>query len=169
LEAEDIISRRGETAGILIVGLNLLIPVLDKVKYVQSLKEIAIDIPQQAAISSGQSDLFSIWEQRSALRQEAHTTFFFTQTHLMDICSRLFPFLKAKDMVLLVFLPWRGKSVALYSRYIPISFFHLVYFNGSSPHAPVLFSLFFLFLFSSCFFLICLFTIIHVSSCDRSC
>ena len=35
-------------------GINILIPVLDKVKYVQSLKEIAIDIPQQTAISSGQ-------------------------------------------------------------------------------------------------------------------
>jgi hypothetical protein len=33
--------------------------VLDKVKYVQSLKEIAIDIPQQAAISSGQILPFS--------------------------------------------------------------------------------------------------------------
>ena len=34
-------------------GINLLIPILDKVKYVQSLKELAIDIPQQTAISSG--------------------------------------------------------------------------------------------------------------------
>merc|ERR1719219_1351089 len=32
-------------------GLNLLIPILDKVKYVQSLKEITIEIPQQSAIS----------------------------------------------------------------------------------------------------------------------
>ena len=32
-------------------GLNFLIPVLDRVKYVQSLKEIAIDIPQQSAIT----------------------------------------------------------------------------------------------------------------------
>merc|ERR1719295_967649 len=32
-------------------GLNILIPVLDKVKYVQSLKEITIDIPQQSAIT----------------------------------------------------------------------------------------------------------------------
>merc|ERR1719439_156926 len=36
---------------ILSPGLNFLIPVLDKVKYVQSLKEIAIDIPQQSAIT----------------------------------------------------------------------------------------------------------------------
>ena len=32
-------------------GLNILIPAIDKVKYVQSLKEIAIDIPQQSAIT----------------------------------------------------------------------------------------------------------------------
>lgn len=34
-------------------GLNLCIPVVDSIKYVQSLKEIAIDVPQQAAISVG--------------------------------------------------------------------------------------------------------------------
>jgi len=32
-------------------GLNILIPFIDKVKYIQSLKEIAIDIPQQSAIT----------------------------------------------------------------------------------------------------------------------
>ena len=34
-------------------GLNFLVPFVEKVKYVQSLKEIAIDIPQQSAITSG--------------------------------------------------------------------------------------------------------------------
>jgi len=36
-------------------GLNILLPVVDKVKYVQSLKEIAIDVPKQSAITSGKS------------------------------------------------------------------------------------------------------------------
>ena len=32
-------------------GLNFLIPLIDKVKYLQSLKEIVIDIPEQSAIT----------------------------------------------------------------------------------------------------------------------
>lgn len=32
-------------------GLNFLIPIVDKVKYLQSLKEIVIDIPEQSAIT----------------------------------------------------------------------------------------------------------------------
>nr|ACO12267.1 Stomatin-like protein 2 [Lepeophtheirus salmonis] len=46
-----VVERMGKFHRILDPGLNLLIPVLDKVRYVQSLKEIAIDIPQQTAIS----------------------------------------------------------------------------------------------------------------------
>lgn len=33
-------------------GLNILLPIVDRVKYVQSLKEIAIDVPKQSAITS---------------------------------------------------------------------------------------------------------------------
>lgn len=32
-------------------GLNILVPFVDRVKYVQSLKEIAIDVPKQSAIT----------------------------------------------------------------------------------------------------------------------
>ena len=34
-------------------GLNILLPVIDTIRYVQSLKEIAIEIPSQTAISKG--------------------------------------------------------------------------------------------------------------------
>ncbi len=33
-------------------GLNLLAPIIDRVSYVQSLKELAIDIPQQSAVTA---------------------------------------------------------------------------------------------------------------------
>ncbi|KRY49184.1 Cactin, partial [Trichinella britovi] len=32
-------------------GLNILVPIIDQIKYIQSLKEIAIEIPQQSAIT----------------------------------------------------------------------------------------------------------------------
>ena len=41
-------------------GVNVLVPIVDKVKYVQSLKEIAIDIPQQSAITVGSNENISI-------------------------------------------------------------------------------------------------------------
>lgn len=34
-------------------GLNFLIPILDRIRYVQSLKEIVIDVPEQSAVSLG--------------------------------------------------------------------------------------------------------------------
>ncbi|XP_077989045.1 stomatin-like protein stl-1 [Glandiceps talaboti] len=46
-----IVERMGKFHRELKPGLNFLMPFLDKVKYVQSLKEIAIDIPSQTAIS----------------------------------------------------------------------------------------------------------------------
>ncbi|KAF5280899.1 hypothetical protein FQR65_LT03048 [Abscondita terminalis] len=42
----------GKFHRILEPGLNILIPIIDRVKYVQSLKEIAIDVPKQSAITS---------------------------------------------------------------------------------------------------------------------
>uniref|UniRef100_A0A7E4VJP7 PHB domain-containing protein n=1 Tax=Panagrellus redivivus TaxID=6233 RepID=A0A7E4VJP7_PANRE len=46
-----VIERMGKFHKILEPGFNVLIPVLDRIKYVQSLKEIAIEIPQQGAIT----------------------------------------------------------------------------------------------------------------------
>lgn len=54
----------GKFHRILEPGLNILFPILDSVKYVQSLKEMAIDIPKQSAITSGKySNLvcYRIW------------------------------------------------------------------------------------------------------------
>lgn len=47
-----IVERMGKFHRILEPGLNLLIPIADCVKYVQSLKEIAIDVPKQSAVTS---------------------------------------------------------------------------------------------------------------------
>jgi len=46
-----VVERMGKFNRILDPGVNVLIPLLDKVRYVQSLKEIAIDIPSQSAIT----------------------------------------------------------------------------------------------------------------------
>ncbi|GFT10181.1 stomatin-like protein 2, mitochondrial [Nephila pilipes] len=46
-----VVERMGRFNRILQPGLNFLIPIVDKVKYVQSLKELAIDIPKQSAIT----------------------------------------------------------------------------------------------------------------------
>lgn len=52
-----VVERMGKFHRILEPGLNILIPVVDKVKYVQSLKEIAIDVPKQSAITSDNVNL----------------------------------------------------------------------------------------------------------------
>lgn len=44
----------GKFSRILEPGLNFLIPFLDRIGYVQSLKELAIDIPKQSAVTIGQ-------------------------------------------------------------------------------------------------------------------
>jgi len=46
-----IVERFGKFQKVLEPGLNFLVPVIDSIRYVQSLKEIAIDIPQQSAIT----------------------------------------------------------------------------------------------------------------------
>ncbi|KAK2721882.1 hypothetical protein QYM36_004007 [Artemia franciscana] len=47
-----VVERMGKFNQILDPGLNFLIPFIDKIKYVQSLKEIPIAIPHQSAISA---------------------------------------------------------------------------------------------------------------------
>ncbi|XP_029930683.1 stomatin-like protein 2, mitochondrial [Myripristis murdjan] len=46
-----VVERMGRFHRILDPGLNFLIPILDRIRYVQSLKEIVIDIPEQSAVS----------------------------------------------------------------------------------------------------------------------
>ncbi|XP_054160202.1 stomatin-like protein 2, mitochondrial [Oppia nitens] len=47
-----IVERMGRFHRILDPGVNFLIPVVDQISYVQSLKELAIDIPQQSAVTA---------------------------------------------------------------------------------------------------------------------
>ncbi|XP_012060750.1 PREDICTED: stomatin-like protein 2, mitochondrial [Atta cephalotes] len=47
-----IVERMGKFHKILEPGLNILLPIIDRVKYVQVLKELAIDVPQQSAVTS---------------------------------------------------------------------------------------------------------------------
>uniref|UniRef100_A0A5S6QAA4 PHB domain-containing protein n=1 Tax=Trichuris muris TaxID=70415 RepID=A0A5S6QAA4_TRIMR len=46
-----VVERMGKYHRILEPGLNLLFPIVDQIKYIQSLKEIAVEIPQQSAIT----------------------------------------------------------------------------------------------------------------------
>lgn len=47
-----VVERMGKFHKILEPGLNLLVPVIDSIRYVQSLKEMAFEIPQQSAVTS---------------------------------------------------------------------------------------------------------------------
>lgn len=47
-----VVERMGKFHKILEPGLNFLLPLLDSVRYVQSLKEMAFEIPQQSAVTS---------------------------------------------------------------------------------------------------------------------
>uniref|UniRef100_A0A2K6TKK6 Stomatin-like protein 2, mitochondrial n=1 Tax=Saimiri boliviensis boliviensis TaxID=39432 RepID=A0A2K6TKK6_SAIBB len=46
-----VVERMGRFHRILDPGLNILIPVLDRIRYVQSLKEIVINVPEQSAVT----------------------------------------------------------------------------------------------------------------------
>ncbi|KAM9331055.1 stomatin-like protein 2, mitochondrial [Gastrophryne carolinensis] len=46
-----VVERMGRFHRILEPGLNFLIPILDKIRYVQSLKEIVINVPEQSAVT----------------------------------------------------------------------------------------------------------------------
>lgn len=47
-----VVERMGKFHKILEPGLNVLMPVIDSIRYVQSLKEMAFEIPQQSAVTS---------------------------------------------------------------------------------------------------------------------
>ena len=47
-----VVERMGKFHRILNPGLNFLMPIIDRIEYVQILKEIAIDIPKQSAVTS---------------------------------------------------------------------------------------------------------------------
>lgn len=47
-----VVERMGKFHEILEPGLNILAPIIDRIRYVQSLKEMAFEIPQQSAVTS---------------------------------------------------------------------------------------------------------------------
>jgi hypothetical protein len=57
-----VIERMGKFDRILRPGLNFAFPLIDKVEYVRSLKEFAIDIPTQHAVTKGIIDLGLLWD-----------------------------------------------------------------------------------------------------------
>lgn len=48
-----VVERMGRFDRILEPGLNFLMPILDSVKYVKTLKEVAVSVPSQSAITQG--------------------------------------------------------------------------------------------------------------------
>lgn len=52
-----VVERMGKFHKILEPGLNILLPVIDTIRYVQSLKEMAFEIPQQSAVTSDNVNL----------------------------------------------------------------------------------------------------------------
>ena len=52
-----VVERFGRFHGVLEPGLNLIIPFLDKVAYVHSLKEVPLDVPEQVCITKDNTQL----------------------------------------------------------------------------------------------------------------
>uniref|UniRef100_A0A4W6BW29 Stomatin (EPB72)-like 2 n=1 Tax=Lates calcarifer TaxID=8187 RepID=A0A4W6BW29_LATCA len=68
-----VVERMGRFHRILEPGLNFLIPLLDRIRYVQSLKEIVIDVPEQSAVSLGKAS-YGVEDPEYAVTQLAQTT-----------------------------------------------------------------------------------------------
>lgn len=51
-----VVERMGRFDRILEPGLNILVPILDSVKYVKTLKEVAVSVPSQSAITQGKGN-----------------------------------------------------------------------------------------------------------------
>src|SRR5687767_15243719 len=52
-----VVERLGRFHGVLEPGLNLIIPLLDRVAYVHSLKEVPLDVPEQVCITKDNTQL----------------------------------------------------------------------------------------------------------------
>lgn len=48
-------------------GLNFLVPFIDRIKYVKSMKETAVEVPSQSAITQGLSDEQRDWATHKCL------------------------------------------------------------------------------------------------------
>lgn len=59
-----IVERFGKFNRILEPGLSFLFPLIDKIRYVKTLKEVAVEIPTQSGITQGSSDAPFISRQR---------------------------------------------------------------------------------------------------------
>uniref|UniRef100_A0A915LCK8 Band 7 domain-containing protein n=1 Tax=Meloidogyne javanica TaxID=6303 RepID=A0A915LCK8_MELJA len=78
-----VIERMGRYLKTLQPGLNILLPIIDSVKYVQPLKEIAMEIPEQSAITLDNVQLtldgvlyasYGVEDPEFAVKQLAQTT-----------------------------------------------------------------------------------------------
>ena len=63
-------------------GMNVLVPLIDKVKYVHSLKEITVDIPLQIAVTSGKTPF---WLHQELKKCQCSSNLPISQLHLSHI------------------------------------------------------------------------------------